>query len=113
MLVNLVDIFKAEFDDVGDSPSSPSFRNCPCGEFIGGSVNVVDLNTREALLKQRIDYFRINLCQRAVTVENALFLQRFFIEVIDGFSLRRSSRREHQTEKRNQKSECINHRVPP
>src|SRR5262245_38610047 len=51
LLVNLVDIFKAEFNDVGDSPSPASFRNCPCSELIGGSIDMVDLNARESLLE--------------------------------------------------------------
>src|SRR5215510_16121583 len=51
LLVNLVDVFQAEFNHVRDSPSPASFRNCPCGEFIGGSIDMVDLDTREALLE--------------------------------------------------------------
>jgi hypothetical protein len=59
---------------------------------------MVDLNARKPLLEQRVDYFRINLREGAIAVENPLFFEGLLIKLIDGFGLSGYNRREGQTE---------------
>src|SRR5919112_1605698 len=66
--INFIDIFQAEFNHVGNRPSAARFGNGAGGKLVRGGIDVIDADAWKTLLKNRIDFFRIDLRKRTVAI---------------------------------------------
>ena len=79
LLADLIDIFQTELDDIGDNPPAAGFGNRAGREFVRSRVDMIDLDAGKAFLEDRINFFRVDLRQRAIAIENPFFFERFFV----------------------------------
>jgi hypothetical protein len=65
--------------DIADGFAAARFTHGPRHQLVRSRIDMVDLDTREALFKKWQDNLSIDLRQGAVKIERAAFLERGFM----------------------------------
>src|SRR5262245_43499725 len=92
--MRLYDVLQRDLQYIAESLAAARLGHGADNQAVGGVIDVVDLDAGKAFFKQRNDFFRVDLRQRAVENQGSAFFQRLLINLVDG--LRGGDTRHHQ-----------------
>src|SRR5574342_708944 len=81
--MQLDNVFQGGLKDIAQDFASAGFAHRAGDEFVGGRIDVVDLEAGEALFEERQDDGRVDLRQSAVEVNRTPFLDRRLVQIVE------------------------------
>src|SRR4030095_2413816 len=97
LLWGLQSVFQGPLKNVADNPAAAGLGNRPGRKLIRRRVNVIDLDSRKALLENRKNFLSVDLSQGSVKIKGSTFLERLLVDFVQ--TLARSRRREAEKQK--------------
>jgi hypothetical protein len=97
LLLELQSVFQGSLENVAYNPPAAGLGNRPGRELIRGRVDVIDLDSRKALLENRENFLSVDLSQSSVKIKGSTLLERLLVDFVQ--TLARSRRREAEKQK--------------